>query len=165
MSFGMIYDRFCRRGSRVHRELASVGRVLVGRRFDDQTVNQPTAVRGVGHLSPDRHDVCGVQPDYIRLDELQHPERAVSDVLYEDSSPRQRGRRPNGAHHHGHDVGHQKPRESAADHVQHGVQLCGARQPGGILPGCYRLVVDAFLSRILSSWCTCNMLWRHTRLI
>jgi len=45
-----------RRSDRFHRELASVGRVLAGRRPDDHVDEYQAVVRDASHLPPDRHD-------------------------------------------------------------------------------------------------------------
>lgn len=115
-TYVMCTETCFRRGSRFHGELASVGRVLVGRRPDDHVDDDQTAVRDAGHLPPDRHDVGRVQPDHLRMDELQHPERAVPIVLREN--PETPAEHP--VHGHG---DHGRPeQDQTADHVQH-VQL------------------------------------------
>lgn len=63
--------------------MAAVGRVLAGRRPDDQVDDHQTAVRVAGRVPPDRFDIGYLEPDHLRLDELQHPERAVPTVLRE----------------------------------------------------------------------------------
>jgi len=70
----MVENNRCfRSGGRLYCELASVGRVLVGRRPNDQADYDQTAVCDAGSLSPDRHDLSHLKPDNLRLDGLQHP--------------------------------------------------------------------------------------------
>jgi len=45
-----------RRGDSFHRELASVGCILAGRRLDDHIDEYQTVIRDASHLPLDRHD-------------------------------------------------------------------------------------------------------------
>lgn len=120
----MILCACFRRGDRLHCELASVGRVLAGRRPDDHVGKYQTAVRNTSHLPPDRHDFGRVQPDHLRMDEFKHTERAVPIVLHEHSEA-SAGQPVDG---HGHDG--RSEQDQTSDHVQH-LQLY-SRQSRGV---------------------------------
>lgn len=113
----MVYTETCfRRGDRLHCELAPVSRVLVSRRPDDHVHDDQAVVRDTGHLPPDCYDVGRVQPDHLRMDELEHPERAVPTVLHENPET------PAGHPIHDHGDHGRPEQDQTADHVQH-VQL------------------------------------------
>lgn len=105
--------------------MAAVGRVLVVRRPEDHVDDHQTAVPVAGRLPPDRDDVGRLQPDHLRLDELQHPERVVPTVQRADPATA-RGHAVHGDGYHG------RPEQNqTVGHVQH-VQL-HTRQSGDIL--------------------------------
>jgi len=126
----ILKNRCFRGGCRLHCELASAGRVLVSRRPDDQVDDDQTIVHNACGLPPDCHDIGYLKPDYLRLDELQHPQRAVSNVLHEN--PETATGKP--VHGYGHDD-HQE-QDSAFDYVQH-FEL-HARKSGDVFEGSNR---------------------------